>query len=111
MQHFAGIEVDPEQRINLGLYNGNHEHPVTHRRTLYAADGTLAAAREVVLQPHEHRQEPLARLLAVPVELLPDGLYGLTVIPLDDPETGLEGRSWAYVSIVDNLTNDPVNLW
>ena len=33
------------------------------------------------------------------------------VIPLDDPEIGLEGRSWAYVSIIYNLTNDPINFW
>jgi hypothetical protein len=39
------------------------------------------------------------------------GLYGLPVIPLDDPAAGVEGRSWAYVSLVDNATNDPVNLW
>ncbi len=47
VQHFAGLEVNPEQRINVGLYNGIAEHPVTHRLLLYAADGTLAAAREV----------------------------------------------------------------
>ena len=30
---------------------------------------------------------------------------------LDDPDAGVEGRCWAYVSLVDNATNDPVNLW
>lgn len=106
VQHFAGLEVDDAQRINLDLYNGL-EQPVTHRLLLYAADGALAASAELELGPHEHRQAPLAAFLG----MVPDGLYGLTVIPLDDPTQGIEGRSWAYVSIVDNLTNDPVNLW
>ncbi len=111
VQHFAGLEVNADQRVNVGLYNGIAEHPVTHRLLLYAADGALAAVREVTLEPHQHLQAPLAGMLALPPGSLADGLYGLTVIPLDDPEVGLEGRSWAYVSIVDNRTNDPVNLW
>jgi hypothetical protein len=36
---------------------------------------------------------------------LPAGLYGHTVIPQG------EGRSWAYVSLVDNISGDPTNLW
>ena len=35
----------------------------------------------------------------------------LTVMPLDDADAGIEGRSWAYVSVIDELTNDPINLW
>ncbi len=39
------------------------------------------------------------------------GTYGMTVLPLDDPEHGVKGRSWAWVSLVDNVTNDPTNWW
>lgn len=104
VQHFAGLAINDDQRINLGLYNGL-EQPVTNRLLIYAADGTLVASRDVVLNPHEHHQEPLERLVGP----LPDGLYGLAVLPLDDAD--VNGRSWAYVSIVDNHTNDPINLW
>ena len=33
------------------------------------------------------------------------------LLDLDDVEIGFEGRSWAYVSIIDNRTNDPTTLW
>ncbi len=110
-QHFGGLEVKPEQRINVGLYNGNAEHAITHELRLYAADGTLAATRRIVIHPHRLVQRPLERIMGLEEGALDDGLYGLSVIPLDDPELGVEGRSWAYVSLVDNITNDPVNLW
>jgi hypothetical protein len=42
---------------------------------------------------------------------LEPGSYGLTVLPLDDKANGVEGRSWAYVSLIDNLTGDPTNWW
>ncbi len=110
-QHFGGLEVKPEQRINVGLYNGNAEHAITHELRLYAADGTLAATRRIVIHPHRLVQRPLERIMGLEEGALDDGLYGLSVIPLDDPELGVEGRSWAFVSLVDNVTNDPVNLW
>ena len=106
VQHFAGLAINDDQRVNLGLYNGL-DHPVTHRLVLYTESGGLAATTTLELAPHEHVQEPLTRLLGP----LADGLYGLTVLPLDDPDAGVEGRSWAYVSIIDNVTNDPINLW
>jgi len=111
VQHFAGIEVSSRFRINLGLFNGNRQHPITHRLLLYAADGTLAAQRELVLQPWQSIQERLETLLGIPVGSLADGTYGLTVLPLDDDEAGVPGRSWAYVSLVDNVTGDPTNWW
>jgi hypothetical protein len=111
VQHFAGIEVGSRYRINLGLYNGNTTHAVTHRLSLYAADGTLVAERELTLQPWENLQDRLERLLGLEVGSLPEGIYGLTVLPLDDPGHGVEGRSWAYVALVDNVTGDPTHLW
>jgi hypothetical protein len=110
-QHFAGLEVKPEQRINVGLHNGNGDHPIAHRLRLYAADGTLAASRQVMVEPYGLLQRPLERLLGLEEGTLDPGLYGLSVIPLDDPDAGVEGRCWAYVSLIDNVTNDPVNLW
>lgn len=107
VQHFAGVEVGPGQRVNLGLYNGVGERAVDHRLELHAADGRLAAERTVRLEPHEHAQRRLEQWLGA----VPDGLYGLTVTPLDDPDGGAPGRSWAYVSLVDERTGDPVNLW
>jgi hypothetical protein len=111
VQHFAGIEVGSRYRINLGLYNGNKTHAITHRLSLYAADGTLVAERELTLQPWENLQDRLERLLGLEVGSLPEGIYGLTVLPLDDPAHRLQGRSWAYVALVDNVTGDPTHLW
>ncbi len=111
VQHFAGIEVGSRYRINLGMYNGNKEHAITHRLSLYAADGTLVAERELTLQPWENLQDRLERLLGLQVGSLTEGIYGLTVLPLDDPANGVEGRSWAYVALVDNVTGDPTHLW
>jgi hypothetical protein len=45
------------------------------------------------------------------VGAIPAGTYGMTVLPLDDPENGVKGRSWAWVSLVDNVTGDPTNWW
>jgi hypothetical protein len=35
----------------------------------------------------------------------------MTMVPLDDPANGVKGRSWAWVSLVDNVTGDPTNWW
>ena len=111
VQHFAGIEIAPAFRINLGLYNGDKEHAITHRLMLYTANSTLAAQREIVMQPWQSKQERLETMLGIPVGSLATGTYGLTVLPLDDPEHGIQGRAWAYVSVVDNVTGDPTNWW
>ena len=111
VQHFAGLEVSPGQRVNLGLFNGNGQAPITHRLLLYAHDGDLVASRELTLAPFASYQRPLELMLGLAPGSLSPGLYGLSVIPLDDPASGVEGRSWAYLSLVDNATNDPANLW
>ncbi|MEW6336562.1 MAG: hypothetical protein AB1625_04080 [Acidobacteriota bacterium] len=111
VQHFAGIEAGSRFRVNLGLYNGDGEHAITHRLRLYAADGSLAAERDVVLQPRENDVRRLELWLGLDRDSLPAGTYGLTVLPLDDPAQGVEGRSWAFVSLVDSVTNDPTNWW
>ncbi|HNX49300.1 MAG TPA: hypothetical protein PLS53_09755 [Thermoanaerobaculaceae bacterium] len=111
VQHFAGLEIGPRFRLNLGLWNGNHDHAITHRLTLYAADGTRAAEREVVLQPGATMQERLETMLGKPLNSFAAGTYGLTVVPLDDKPNDVEGRSWAFVSMVDNVTGDPTNWW
>lgn len=111
VQHFAGLEIGPRFRLNLGLYNGDKDHAITHRLTLYAADGTKVAEREVTLLPHASVQERLETMLGKPLDSFPAGTYGLTVLPLDDTANGVEGRSWAYVSMVDNVTGDPTNWW
>ncbi len=109
VQHFAGIEVANDFRINLGLYNGDGEHPITHRLTLHASDGSVAAESEVTVAPWESTIRPLKRWLGI--EELPEGTYGLTVLPLDDASAGVEGRCWAFVSMIDNRTGDPTNWW
>jgi hypothetical protein len=111
VQHFAGVEVGAQFRVNVGLFNGNGEHPITHRITLYAADGRLAAERTVTLQPYASLQRRLEHLFRMESGSLPAGTYGMTVLPLDDPVHGVEGRSWAWVSLVDNVTGDPTNWW
>ena len=109
VQHFAGLEAGPDTRINIGLFNGDHDHAITHRVTLYDAAGELVAEREITIAPLDLVQERLTQLFSV--ASLPPGSYGLTVVSLDDPNSGVEGHSWAYVSIIDNITYDPINLW
>lgn len=111
VQHFAGIEASEAFRVNLGLYNGDQDHAITHRLTLHAADGRQVAQREVMLQPWENDIRPLEVWLGLQPGQIPSGTYGMTVLPLDDPAHGVEGRSWAFVSLVDNVTNDPTNWW
>ena len=111
VQHFAGLEIGPRFRLNLGLYNGDPDHAIRHRLTLYAADGTKVAEREVTLAPHASVQERLETMLGRPLDSFAEGTYGLSVLPLDDTPNGVQGRSWAYVSMVDNVTGDPTNWW
>ena len=111
VQHFAGIEMSAAFRVNLGLYNGDRDHAIVHRLTLYAADGTSVAEREVTLHPWENDVRRLETWLGIPIGSVPAGTYGLTVLPLDDAAHGVQGRSWAFVSLVDNVTNDPTNWW
>ncbi len=109
VQHFAGLQVDDGFRINVGFFNGDHDHAVEHRVTLFSEGGHKVAERTFTLEPLASLQQELMRLFGL--DDLPEGAYGLTVMPLDDPDTGVQGRSWAYVSVIDNRTNDPTNLW
>jgi hypothetical protein len=102
LQHFSGIEIGARFRINVGLYNGQST-TTTNRLLLYDANGALVAQRDIDLASHASLQAPLASLMNV--ASLPAGIYGLSVIPPGD------GRSWAYVSLVDNISGDPTNLW
>jgi len=111
VQHFAGLVVHPAFRINVGLYNGDADHAITHRLTLYDAAGNTVAERELTLEPWANLIEPLERILGLPEGSLAPGTYGLTVLPLDDEAKGIEGRSWAFVSLVDNVTGDSTNWW
>ena len=96
-RHFSGVRVNEQFRVNVGLYNGT-DAPATQRLELYRADGSLAGTKEVLLAPYESRQTPLGELFNVE-----NGLYGLSV----HSDSGV----WPWVSIVDNRTGDPTNLW
>jgi len=111
VQHLAGLVVSSALRINVGLYNGDAEHAITHRLTLYDADGVEVAENDLTLQPWANLVEPLETVLNLPKGSLADGTYGLTILPLDDEANGVEGRSWAFVSLVDNVTGDSTNWW
>jgi hypothetical protein len=102
LQHFSGIEAGGRFRINVGLYNGQST-TTTNRLLLYDATGALVAQRDIDLASHASLQAPIASLMNV--ANLPAGLYGLSVVPLG------AGHSWAYVSLVDNISGDPTNLW
>lgn len=104
VQHFSGVSIREGFRINVGLYNGL-DYAVVHRLLLYDANGREVARRELALDARRSMQAPLSHFVGD----LPAGLYGLSVIPLDAPDR--PGRSWAYVSIIDNATGDPTNLW
>jgi len=111
VQHFAGVEVGAGWRVNVGLFNGDHEHAVTHVITLYSTDGAEVARRTLTVQPLASFQRRLEHLFLKQVGELPAGTYGMTVLPLDDDEAGVQGRCWAWVSLVDNATGDPTNWW
>lgn len=104
VQHFAGLRAGAAFRVNIGFYNGL-DYPVVHRLLVFGAGGEEVSRREITLAARQSLQAPLADLLGS----LPDGLYGLTVLPIDAADR--PGRSWAYVSIIDNATGDPTNLW
>ena len=104
VQHFSGVTIDPGLRTNLGMYNGL-DYPVVYRLLVYDRGGNEVRRHELTLEPDRSMQAPLGAIVGD----LPPGLYGLTVLPLDAEDR--PGRSWAYVSIVDNLTGDPTNLW
>lgn len=99
-RHFAGIEVSAAFRANVGLYNGS-DAPSTLALRLFRVDGTLQGETHVTLAARETRQRGLSQLFTA----IPDGIYGLSVLPL-----GGSG-CWPYVSLVDNVTGDPTNWW
>lgn len=105
VQHFAGIKVDAKYRINIGLFNGL-DRPVANRLELYDAKGVLVAETTIYLSPNQWIQEPVGSLFK---KMLSTGIYGLSVIAEDDGDAA--GRSWAYVSLVDNVTGDPAIWW
>lgn len=111
VQHFAGIEISDEFRINVGFFNGDHDHAITHRLTLYREDGSEVASVEFTLGRLKSRLKPLENLFGLAGGSLENGTYALTVLPLDDDTNGIEGRSWAYVSVVDNASGDSSILW
>jgi hypothetical protein len=111
VQHFAGIAISPSFRINVGLYNGDATHAIVNRLILYDADGNEVAHKDIALEPWANLIEPLETSLGMAKGSLPAGIYGLTVLPLDDQAQGVEGRSWAFVSVVDNVTGDSTNWW
>ncbi|MEA2338182.1 MAG: hypothetical protein QOE82_2189, partial [Thermoanaerobaculia bacterium] len=99
-RHFAGIDVGSAFRVNVGLYNGS-DAPSTLALRLFRTDGTLHGETQVTLAPRESRQRTLSQMFTE----IPNGIYGLSVVPLDG--TGC----WPYVSLVDNVTGDPTNWW
>jgi hypothetical protein len=105
VQHFSGIRCDSAVQVTIGLYNGA-AYPVTNRLLLYDANGQSLGQKEVVLPSRGSSQVKLTDLTS---SCSSPGPYGLSVIPLDKP--GQQGRSWAYVSILDNATGDPTILW
>ncbi|MEO8218833.1 MAG: hypothetical protein ABI718_17295, partial [Acidobacteriota bacterium] len=106
VQHFAGIEVNERQRVNIGLHNATSDRDGRYRLILFARNGAVTAEVIITVAPNQTRQDTLASLFRMEI---PDGTYGLTVSPLDS--VGYPGRSWAYVSLVDNISGDPTNLW
>jgi hypothetical protein len=104
-QHFAGIELGHGFRVNVGLWNGDGAKAAGYRLALYASDGSPVAEREVTLGPWASDQQRLETMMGVAVKAIPAGTYGLSVKP-----TGEVG-TWAYVSLVDDLTGDPTDWW
>lgn len=105
VQHFSGIQCNSTSQVTIGLYNGA-AYPVTNRLLLYDASGRAIGEREVELPSRASSQVSLGDLTT---SCSAPGPYGLSVVPLDKP--GEQGRSWAYVSIMDRASGDPTILW
>jgi hypothetical protein len=99
-RHFPGIEVGSASRVNIGLFNGL-ETPSRLDLRLYHTSGATAATAVITLSSRESLQRPLEQIFGD----LAQGLYALSIVPLDG------GGTWPYVSIVDNHTGDPTNWW
>lgn len=99
-RHFPGIEIGSGSRVNIGVFNGLERANRIYLR-LYDTAGQLVANRTVELTARESLQLPIEQLF----DDLAQGLYALSVVPLDG------GGTWPYVSIVDNVTGDPTNWW
>lgn len=99
-RHFAGVDVSSAVRVNVGVYNGS-DTPSTIEARIFTATGSTAAVSMVELAPRATSYHTLQQLFGD----LPDGVYGLSI-------TAVEGVGvWPYVSLVDNRTGDPTNLW
>jgi hypothetical protein len=86
-------------RTNIGFVNLANS-AIEVRADLHRADGTLLGIESYVLQPHMHRQ--IDRVFGdVTSTEVPDGWI---VVSTTDPD----GRFFAYASVVDNSTGDPV---
>jgi len=101
VRHFAGIELNDNFRVNVGLYNGADEESRIALR-LYDEDGLLAVEKIVTLESRQSFQSNLREMLG---GNLKDGIYGLSFVTLNGP------GCWPYISTVDNVTGDPTNWW
>lgn len=85
-------------RTNVGLVNPNAS-PVTVRLELRDADGAVIAERTLTLGPMMHSQQGLAT-------------QWFSLPPIDHPDMTLTFSAsspiFAYASILDNVTSDPV---
>ncbi len=99
-RHFAGIDVNPDFRINVGLYNGS-DQPSRVDVRLYAADGSLAGQTTIALAGKQTVQMSIRQMFGD----LEQGIYGLSFATVDGV------GCWPYVSVVDNVTGDPTNWW
>jgi hypothetical protein len=101
VRHFAGIELNDNFRVNVGLYNGADQESRIALR-LYDEDGLLAVEKIVTLEARQSFQSNLREMLG---GNLKDGIYGLSFVTLNGP------GCWPYISTVDNVTGDPTNWW
>jgi hypothetical protein len=100
-----GLSHDPSgtagYRTNIGFVNATPA-PIAVEVTFYAASGLALAIRTYDLQPYEYRQRDkifeLDNVTTDPVE------YGFVEVRT----TTVGGQFYAYASVVDNVTGDPI---
>jgi hypothetical protein len=105
VQHFAGVKLTDDFRVNIGLYNAL-SYSVDNQILVYDDAGALVANRTIRVDPGQSLQLALTSLFPpTPAK----GVFGVSVVPKDTPNG--PGRSWAYISVIDNHTGDPTNFW
>ena len=105
----TGLQNSATHRTNLGLVSATGA-PITVEIGLFAADGAALGTRTVALRPYEYFQETdvfgTLDALFVSAADLASVADAYAVVGSDTPDA----RFFAYASVVDNRSGDPMHV-